>query len=157
MCNKNSILLMSNYTEAIFVVSLVRRRRLTPFWFWIFSTTVYVRSQFFPYFFDILAHICPRCLLCVFVTIYVEFCAISVKVWRLLASNYLVQEERFSTKLRVGGTSSKWRQMTIVCQKIPVCIMFDHLYTKVKISFYCPNEVFLPLFLTQLFLLLLYF
>ena len=31
MCNKNSILLMSNHTEAIFVASLARRRRLTPF------------------------------------------------------------------------------------------------------------------------------
>ena len=146
------MLLMSNNTEAIFVASLVRRRRLTPFWFWIFSTTAYVRSQFFPHFFDILAQICPRCLLCVFVAIYVESCAVSVELWRLLVSKYLAHEERFSTKLRVRGTSSKWRQMTIVCQKIPVCVLFDHLFTKVKISFYCPNEVFLPLFLTQVFL-----
>ena len=157
MCNKNSMLLMSNYTEAIFFASLVRRRRLTPFWFWIFLTTAYVRSQFFPHFFDILAQICPRCLLCVLVAIYVESCAVSVELWRLLVSKYLVHEERFSTKLRVRGTSSKWRQMTIVCQKIPVCTLFDHLCTKGKISFYCLDEVFLPLFLTQVFLLLLYY
>ena len=107
---------MSNYTEAIFVAPLVRRRRLTPFWFWIFSTTAYVRPQFSPHFFDILAQICPRCLLCVFVAIYVESCAISVERWRLLVSKYLVQEERFSTKLRVRGTSSKWRQMTLYAE-----------------------------------------
>ena len=41
--------------------------------------------------------------------------------------------------------------------KIPVFIMVNDLFRKLKISFYRANEVFLPLFLTQVFLLLLYF
>ena len=35
--------------------------------------------------------------------------------------------------------------------------MFDHVCTEVKVSFYYPNEVFLPLFVTQVFFLPLYF
>ena len=33
--------------------------------------------------------------------------------------------------------------------------MFDDVFRKLKTSFYCANEMFLPLFLTQMFLLLL--
>ena len=47
--------------------------------------------------------------------------------------------------------------MTFVHQQMPVCTMFNYLFTKLKISFHCANEVFLPLFLCQVFLLLLYF
>ena len=35
--------------------------------------------------------------------------------------------------------------------------MSNDLFRKLKISFYCANEVFLPLFLNQVFLVLLYF
>ena len=145
MCNKNLILLKSKYTTtqvSNFRCIFSSEKKTDAILIFNFLDDGICSFSIFLYFFDILAPICPRCLLCVFVAIYVEFRAISVVLCRLLVPKYLVQEERFSTKLRVRGTSSKWRQMTIVFQKIPVCIVFDHLCTKVKISFYCLNEAF---------------
>ena len=42
-------------------------------------------------------------------------------------------------------------------QAMPVCIIFDVLFTKLKVRFYCENEVFLPLFFTQMILQFPYF
>ena len=47
--------------------------------------------------------------------------------------------------------------MTIVRQQIPVCTMFKDLFRQLKIGFYCANEMFLQLFLSQVFLRLLSF
>ena len=48
-------------------------------------------------------------------------------------------------------TNSKWRQMTIVPCQIPVCVIINTVYTKLKCVFYGSNELILPFFKLRYF------
>ena len=149
MCNKYPILFMPNFTRTTFVASSRLEKTTTPFWFWISSTTPYFVSQLFPTSSPFQLEFHPDFPLnlarhfCGFNWYWYSFLtALSrLVVCKIFYPGADILDEASSSK-----TNSKWRQMTIVRRQIPVCIIINTLYTKLKCVFYGSNELILPLF-----------
>ena len=156
MSNKNPILLMSNYTIAIFVAFLDWRRRRRHFDFDFSRQRQICLRNFFPFLRRFSSN-----LLVVFLSYLPRHFRTTNGPFILKIKTVLRRSKCSSGDIKIeassSGCRSKWRQTTFVRQQIPVCITFNDLFRKLKISFYCANEMFLPLFLTQVFVLLLYF
>ena len=149
MCNKHPILFMSNFTSMTFVASLRLEKTMTPFWFWISSTTPYFVSQFFPisspfqleFHPDFSTKSCLPFLWIQLISILVSYSTFKACGVSIFYPGADILDEASSSK-----TNSKWRQMTIVRRQMPVCIIINTLYTKLKCVFYRSNELILPFF-----------
>ena len=147
MLNKNPMLSMANYTRTIFVASLDWRRRWRHFDSDLFRWYHPLLRNFFPFLYPFsfnLLRLSPMYLPNGTIW-HFEFFRESLQgIWTLSKCS---SGKHKSRSFFLGGIS-KWRQMTIVRQQIPVCIMCNDLCTKLKVTFYCENKDFLPLFFT---------
>ena len=99
---------------------------------------------------SIFIHIVSVMLFCYFCVVNPYLFCLSKVFSRPVAWTFLIVADIYFLEASSWTTSSKWRQITIVRQQIPVCIIFDVFCTKLKVRFYCENEVFLLLFFTQM-------
>ena len=118
------------------------------------DNTLFFFSIFTPilrHFGSISIHIASVRLFCYFCVVNPYLFSLSKLFSRPVAWTFVIVADIFFRSFFLDYQ----QQMTsdnIVRQQIPVCIIFGVLCTKLKVRFYCENEVFLPLFFTQMIL-----
>ena len=140
---------MPNFTTTTFVASSRLEKTTTPFWFWISSTTPYFVSHLFPTFspFQLEFHPDFSTESCSpFLWIQLIFVLVSYSTFKACGVYIFYPGADILDEASSSKTNSKWRQVTIVRRQIPVCIIINTLYTKLKCVFYGSNELILPLF-----------
>ena len=150
---------MSNFITTIYIASLDLRRRRRHFDFEFFRP----RHDLLCNFFLFLRHFIPNFIQMSPLNLARHFCGINWYLYsfltalsRLVVCKFLVPAQTFWTKLLLRPSAAndvKWR---LFAGKTRMYNVWWSVYDA-KIGFYCSNEVILPLFFTEMFLLLLCF